>query len=80
MDAMVTNITNIFLVAMVNMIAKAPDVPMLTFDTTVIKVINVNWFPLLPEISGSVSLCRNFLSSWKCLGYTLVWNTIIWKA
>jgi len=45
MDAMVTNITNIFLVAMVNMIAKAPDVPMLTFDTTVIKVINVNWFP-----------------------------------
>jgi hypothetical protein len=42
MDVMATNITNIFLVAMVNMITKAPDVPMLTFGTTVIKVINVN--------------------------------------
>jgi len=35
----------IFLVAMVNFITNAADVPMLTFGTTVIKVINVNWFP-----------------------------------
>jgi len=35
----------IFLVAMVNFITRAPDVPMLTFGTTVIEVINVNWFP-----------------------------------
>jgi len=56
MDAMATNITIIFLVAIVNMITKAQDIPMLTFCTTVFKVIDVNWFPQLPEISGSVAL------------------------
>jgi len=35
----------IFLVAMVNFITKAPDVPILTLGTTGIKVINENWFP-----------------------------------
>jgi len=35
---MATNITVIFLVAMVNVITKATDVPMLTFGTTVMKV------------------------------------------
>jgi len=58
----------IFLVAMVNLITKATDVPMLTFGTTVIKVINVNWFSELPETSECASFCRNFLSRWRYLG------------
>jgi len=45
MDAMATNITIMFLVAMVNLITKAPGVLMFTFGTKVIKVINVNLFP-----------------------------------
>jgi hypothetical protein len=44
MDVMATNKTY-FLVAMVNLITKAPDVSMLTFGATVIKAYNVNWFP-----------------------------------
>jgi hypothetical protein len=36
--ALATNITTIFLVGRVNLIIKAPDVPMFTFGTKVIKV------------------------------------------